>query len=124
MRSHFVYLLKSTVSSRTYVGYTVDLKRRLRQHNGEIKGGAKYTRMGRPWIMVCYILGFPTETTALQYEWRVHNPPKKLKKKGGGLNQRIKVMKEILNYNKYTKKALSTSNFLTLVVWLKPEFNN
>ena len=35
---YYVYLLKSTVSNRTYVGYTVNIKRRLRQHNGEIKG--------------------------------------------------------------------------------------
>lgn len=32
-----------------YVGCTTDVKRRLRQHNGEIKGGGKYTSMHRPW---------------------------------------------------------------------------
>jgi len=32
-----------------YVGCTTDVKRRLRQHNGEIKGGAKYTSMHQPW---------------------------------------------------------------------------
>ena len=34
----FVYLLLSSDDS-TYVGATVDLDRRLRQHNKEIKGG-------------------------------------------------------------------------------------
>ena len=38
----FVYLLVST-SGSTYVGATVDLTRRLRQHNKEIKGGAHAT---------------------------------------------------------------------------------
>ena len=38
----YVYLLVST-SGNTYVGATVDLNRRLRQHNKEIKGGAVAT---------------------------------------------------------------------------------
>lgn len=32
-----------------YVGSTTDPARRLRQHNGEIKGGGKYTGSLRPW---------------------------------------------------------------------------
>lgn len=31
-----------------YCGITTDLKRRLKQHNGVISGGAKYTRGRRP----------------------------------------------------------------------------
>ena len=34
---------------RYYVGLTVAPERRLRQHNGEIKGGARSTRSWRPW---------------------------------------------------------------------------
>ena len=33
-----------------YVGSTTDYRRRLRQHNGEIKGGGKYTAQHRPWL--------------------------------------------------------------------------
>jgi len=33
-----------------YVGSTTDYRRRLRQHNGEIKGGGKYTSQHRPWL--------------------------------------------------------------------------
>ena len=38
----FVYLLECT-DNATYVGATVDVDRRLRQHNKEIKGGAHAT---------------------------------------------------------------------------------
>jgi len=31
-----------------YCGITIDIERRLKQHNGEIRGGAKYTRSKRP----------------------------------------------------------------------------
>lgn len=30
----------------------------LKQHNGELKGGAKASRAGRPWICACIICGF------------------------------------------------------------------
>ncbi|MDP6964226.1 MAG: GIY-YIG nuclease family protein [Planctomycetota bacterium] len=44
-----VYILISADQSRTYVGICLDIQRRLAQHNGEIPGGAKSTRAGRPW---------------------------------------------------------------------------
>ena len=31
-----------------YCGITIDLEKRLKQHNGVLKGGAKYTRGRRP----------------------------------------------------------------------------
>ena len=46
-----VYVLVSADGSRTYVGITVELERRLAQHNGELPGGAKSTRAGRPWTV-------------------------------------------------------------------------
>lgn len=44
-----VYVLVSAQSSRTYVGITTDLARRVAQHNGDLRGGARSTRAGRPW---------------------------------------------------------------------------
>ena len=41
-KNYYVYLLKSTKGT-TYVGATVNLERRLRQHNKELVGGAKAT---------------------------------------------------------------------------------
>ena len=48
----YVLLSKNEKSlDHTYVGSTNDLNRRLRQHNGVIKGGAKSTIIKRPWII-------------------------------------------------------------------------
>lgn len=46
----FVYVLLSQQRS-TYVGITTDVERRLRQHNGELPGGARSTRANRPWSL-------------------------------------------------------------------------
>lgn len=61
-----IYLLKS--GNRTYVGATTDPARRLRQHNGELVGGARATRSGRPWVQVCWLSGFDTRSTAYRWE--------------------------------------------------------
>jgi putative endonuclease len=44
----FVYVLVSG-RGHTYVGIATDVGRRLRQHNGELVGGARSTRAHRPW---------------------------------------------------------------------------
>lgn len=51
------------------MGATVDPDRRLRQHNGELSGGARATH-GRQWARRFLIGGFQDERTALQFEWR------------------------------------------------------
>ena len=45
----FVYALKSEVSGRYYIGSTVDVRRRLAQHNS---GMTIATRHLRPWTLV------------------------------------------------------------------------
>jgi predicted GIY-YIG superfamily endonuclease len=51
-----------------YVGMTTDPKRRLRQHNGEIKGGGRYTSKHRPWILRAIWGPFPERSSALKAE--------------------------------------------------------
>jgi putative endonuclease len=47
----FVYVLKcENGRAVTYVGWTLDLERRLAEHNGK-KNGARSTR-GRAWVLV------------------------------------------------------------------------
>lgn len=45
-----VYILKSQVSGKLYTGITNNLERRLKAHNNGT--GAKFTRAGRPWVVV------------------------------------------------------------------------
>ena len=71
---HMCYILRSTIDSRTYIGYTVDFPHRIRQHNGEIVGGAKRTRKGRPWVPICLIKGFYESSSALRFEYRLQHP--------------------------------------------------
>jgi len=42
-KNYIVYLLTNTKNNRTYLGITNNSIRRLKQHNGILKGGAKYT---------------------------------------------------------------------------------
>ena len=69
----YVYWIRS--GARHYVGATVCPARRLRQHNGELVGGARRTRNRGPWSFVCVVTGFRTWREALQFEFawrRVH----------------------------------------------------
>ncbi|XP_028776349.1 structure-specific endonuclease subunit slx1-like [Neltuma alba] len=64
-----VYLIIATSPPiKTYVGVTTNFTRRLKQHNGEIKGGAKASRAGRPWICACIICGFTDRSEACMFE--------------------------------------------------------
>lgn len=53
MKTYFVYIIQCKDDS-FYVGITTDLNRRIRQHNGIISGGAKYTRMKKPVVLRYY----------------------------------------------------------------------
>ncbi|KKQ51528.1 MAG: Excinuclease ABC C subunit domain protein [Parcubacteria group bacterium GW2011_GWD2_38_11] len=47
----YVYVLKSCVDNKLYVGHTADLKRRITEHNA---GKTKSTKLRRPFILVYY----------------------------------------------------------------------
>ena len=87
-RRHFhCYLLRSQNSKhpyRTYVGFTVNPHRRIRQHNGVLKhGGAWRTKFkGRPWEFATIVHGFTTQKLALQFEWAWQHCDKSLAVRG------------------------------------------
>lgn len=106
----FVYLLVST-NGNTYVGATIDLDRRLRQHNKEIKGGAHATGIkvaqGESWTRAAHVSGFPDWQAALQFEWRWKHLSRKLPLKMNPLERRMRALKDLLALERPTSKAIS-----------------
>jgi structure-specific endonuclease subunit SLX1 len=64
----WVYVLWSDTLGRTYVGTTTDIGRRMRQHNGELWGGARATRAGRPWRLGAANGPYPDRSEATRAE--------------------------------------------------------
>ena len=76
--SHCVYMLvcTSSVKKRTYVGYTNNLKNRLKNHNSN--KGAKYTK-GNKWKII-YKRKFLSKKKAMSYEYILkHDRKERLK---------------------------------------------
>ena len=76
--NYLVYLLKHTC---TYVGITNNLTRRINQHNGELVGGAKYTKIKKEdgqWIVFGTIKGLE-KRQALSLEKKIQIRSRKTK---------------------------------------------
>lgn len=93
-KGHFygVYLLCSQspeprYRGKCYVGFTVNPKRRIKQHNrGCDFGGPRKTSKKGPWKMVMIVHGFPNNIAALQFEWAWQQPT---------LSTRLKIFPEL-----------------------------
>jgi predicted GIY-YIG superfamily endonuclease len=119
------YLLRCTTegTSKTYVGATLDVDRRLEQHNGKLSGGARATA-GLEWERVCYVEGFPHQRGALQFEWKWKYLSKK--ERGSPVERRIKALKKLLTADKSTSKADDYQEYVNslTICWeaVPPEF--
>jgi structure-specific endonuclease subunit SLX1 len=124
-KSFFVYILEASDQSATYVGATVDVDHRLRQHNGEITGGAKATsikvKQGLTWNRVCYVKNFPDWQSALQFEWRLKQLSRKIAKTTTPIMRRIQALYQLLEMEQPTTKAKKYSEWSILpeIVWTK-----
>ena len=96
---YYVYWIQS--GPRAYIGATVDPKKRLRQHNGEIVGGAARTRNRGPWHFHCVISGFRTWKEALQYEWAA----KYYTRRARGISARTLAIEELNRRERWTSNS-------------------
>ncbi len=110
VRTWSVYLLINKSRTRSYVGATVDPDRRLRQHNGELVGGARATR-GDVWERACLVSGFPDERAALQFEWMWKH-----------LTRQTHIIKGVLERRRYALESIiqsghSSSSSIPFTEW-------
>ena len=64
----FLYLIWSKSCKRTYLGISTDPQRRLRQHNQELVGGARSTRIATDWEHQLIIGAFLSKSSACRWE--------------------------------------------------------
>ena len=108
----FVYFIEST-NGATYIGVTVNLDKRIRQHNKELKGGATATSIkvtqGEIWSYICYVENFPSWNEALKFEWRWKQLSRQIQKKQPNLKpkeKRLLALDQLLKLEKSTSKAI------------------
>ncbi|XP_014248596.1 structure-specific endonuclease subunit SLX1 homolog [Cimex lectularius] len=122
---YFLYCLNEKHLGDVYIGYTVDPKRRLKQHNlGMIKGGAKKTDRKGPWEMILRVRGFRNEISALRFEWSWQNATKRnaivsqtgrKKRKESKLSFNMRLLDALLNIGPWNRAPLE-------VLVLHPEY--
>lgn len=121
----YCYILRNTqtkYSHLTYNGSTNNPKRRLRQHNEEIVGGARYTHgRGGGWEIYALMTGFYDHKNALSCEWRIkhtNGKPGKRPNEHLGVIGRIKGLNEILKLDKWTKQCTIQNSSCNYTVYL------
>jgi len=130
-KSHYCYILRNSHvpdKNRTYNGYTVNPKNRIRQHNQELKGGAVYTKKygNKTWEIYALIEGFPDHCNALQCEWKIKHPARKKVRptKYNSPSGRIVGLNEIFLLDKWTSKSLIGIKDLKLKLWIVNEYSH
>lgn len=122
-QSHYVYILVNNsekYKNHSYIGYTNNPKRRIRQHNCEIKGGAKATTLkDSDWEYAVLISGFTTMKNALSCEWKLKHPKNKNYYKIEG---KIKILNNTLKLKQWTNKCTTQNNECIYNVLIKEKY--
>lgn len=103
---HFCYILVNPRwPGKSYVGYTVSPARRVRQHNGILVGGSKYTSRYKPDWEFLAIVTSPqfTKHTGLSFEWSLHHPTNRRQRPKGfnGVEGRLRSLPLVFNNKKF-----------------------
>lgn len=77
--NYFVYIVKCSDNS-LYTGIATNLEKRIKEHNGLLKGGAIYTRNKRP-VKLKYWEEFKTRSEALKREYEIKQMKREVKAK-------------------------------------------
>ena len=97
--AYLCYCLRSCIKeNRSYVGITNNFPQRLRRHNGEIVGGARYTRSYRPWAPLFKVRGFRDKTDVLRFEWALKHR-RRSRKGANAIDLRCITLEYLLNAN-------------------------
>ena len=75
---YFTYIVQCA-DGTYYTGKTWNLTQRLKQHNGELSGGARYTKIRRP-VALKYFETYRAHNLAVQREFEIKKLSHKAKK--------------------------------------------
>ena len=130
-KAHYVNYIQvsQTVeyANRNYSGSTNNLKRRTRQHNGDLVGGARYTRVGRPYAPACHIEGFgESKQHSLQFEAarkprNCRDPLKLTRSNGRAVLPSIGRLYRVCLRKQWTKRSPPAATVPLTIVWYQPE---
>jgi predicted GIY-YIG superfamily endonuclease len=122
-QNHYCYILLNESCTHTYVGYTVNPAHRIRQHNGEICGGAQRTKRTTPgkWRMAFI---FECEQfdnhLALSFEWHLkeHKKKQRRSKNIDVIQRRMKMVVAALKNPKFSHCEITVYCIPELVSYL------
>ena len=113
-RQHVVYVVytiddsTSIPNAECYVGYTTDFERRLKQHRGELEGGAAYTKRWEGKVFIAFVVScFESQKDGLCFEHLLKGraPQSPLNAQHGGvLSSRIRNLMLALQDERFASK--------------------
>lgn len=123
---YYCYILKAKNPrcARRYVGMTNNIERRLKQHNGLLAGGARYTKRhltaAGGWEFAAIIGGFPDKINCLSCEWRLKHPWSKTKE---GRRKRAsatiaEAVYHVLGLERWSENAAPNCETDEIIAWL------